>query len=318
MESENNVMKKEKQKLGVFDILKEAITIYVKNLNFIFFTFLTSLPLFCIMVYFETQLQETLIETYYIFVNIPKEDILYGNFGYMLDLMSREYYYLKFIQLGLIYIFPLHVLEFGTAIVTINLASKLSSQQENNDMSLKEMFHKPVDSSKLRGSFHTFVYVVFLTATHQVGLLGIVINYFLFSRHLSFVVFTVICSLLFAMVLKMYLEWISTWNMSLVVSVLEGIYGIDSLVLSVNFSRGCHRNGLFIMLIFFVWRHFLRFSCYYIGGYQQGNGTFIQVGLFCMVVPLKWVVFMIYFHDCKDRYLEKKRDEELGKDVRVP
>ncbi|KAI5419666.1 hypothetical protein KIW84_043726 [Lathyrus oleraceus] len=120
------------------------------------------------------------------------------------------------------------------------------------------------------------------------------------------------------MVLKMYLEWISTWNLSLVVSVLEGIYGIDSLVLSVNFSRGCQRNGLFIMLVFFVWGHFLRFSCYYIGGYEQGNGTFIQVALFCMLIPLKWVVFMIYFHDCKERYLEKKTDEELGKDVRVP
>ncbi|XP_058758688.1 uncharacterized protein LOC131631946 [Vicia villosa] len=297
MESENNDMKKEKQKLGVFDILKEAITIYVKNLNFIFFTFLTSLPLFCIMVYFETQLHKTLIETYYIFVNIPKEDILYGNFGYMLDLMSREYYYLKFIQLGLIYIFPLHVLEFGTAIVTINLASKLSSQQENNDMSLKEMFHKPVDSSKLRGSFHTFVYVVFLTATHQVGLLGILVVCNGFED-------------VFGM--DFYLEHESCSF------CIGGIYGIDSLVLSVNFSRGCHRNGLFIMLIFFVWRHFLRFSCYYIGGYQQGNGTFIQVGLFCMVVPLKWVVFMIYFHDCKEGYLEKKRDEELGKDVRVP
>ncbi|KAL5063186.1 hypothetical protein RYX36_024923 [Vicia faba] len=314
MESENNL--KQKQKLEVFEILKEALTIYVKNLNFIFFTFLTSLPLFCLMVYFEIQLQETLIEIFYIFVNISKEDVLFGYFDSMLDLMSREYYYLMFIQLGLIYIFPLHVLEFVTAIVTINLASKQSLQHENN-MTLKEMFHKPLDSSKLRGSFHTFIYVVFLTATHQVGLLGIVINYFLFSKHLSFVVFTVICSLLFVMVLKMYLEWISTWNMSLVVSVLEGIYGIDSLVLSVNFSRGCHRNGLFIMLIFFAWGHFLRFSCYYIGGYEQGYGTFIQVGLFCMVIPFKWVVFMIYFHDCKDRYLVKKTDEELGKDVRV-
>ncbi|CAI8584754.1 unnamed protein product [Vicia faba] len=59
------------------------------------------------------------------------------------------------------------------------------------------------------------------------------------------------------------------------------------------------------------------FSCYYIGGYEQGYGTFIQVGLFCMVIPFKWVVFMIHYHDCKERYLVKKTDEELGKDVRV-
>ncbi|KAI5419665.1 hypothetical protein KIW84_043726 [Lathyrus oleraceus] len=228
MESENNL--KQKQKLGVFDILKEAITLYVRNLNFIIFTFLTSLPLFCIMVYFEIQLQKTLIEIFYIVVNIPKEDILDGYFGYMLDLMSREYYYLKFIQLGLIYILPLHVLEFGTAIVTINLASKLSSQQENN-MSLKEMFQ----------------------------------------------------------------------NALVVCNGVKDVFGMDFYVEleSCSFSIG-------------------GFSCYYIGGYEQGNGTFIQVALFCMLIPLKWVVFMIYFHDCKERYLEKKTDEELGKDVRVP
>lgn len=303
MESENNL--KKKQKLEVSDILKGAIIIYVKNFNFMIFTFLTSLPLFCIMVYFEIQLQETIVETFHI-VNLKD--------GSMLDFMNNDYY-LKLIQLGLIYIFPLHVLEFGTAIITIDLASKIGSQQEKK-MNLKDMIDKPLDSSKLKGSFLTFIYVVFLTTTHQLGLLWIVINCHFYLKDLSFVVFALICSMLFAKLLKMYLEWSSMWNMSLVISILEGIYGIDALVLSVNFSRGCQRKGLFVMLIFFAWGQFLRFFCYYVGGYEQGNGIFIQVGLFCMVIPLKWVVFMIYFHDCKERYLEKKIDEELGKDVR--
>jgi hypothetical protein len=306
MESESNL--KQKQKLEVYDILKEAIMIYVKNINFIIFTFFISLPLFSIMVYFEIQLQETLVET---FNNIFYEK--YVDYD-ILDRMNNDYY-LKLIQLGLIYIFPIQLLEFGTAIVTIDLASKLSSQQEKK-MTLKDMFEKPINSSKLRGSFLTFIYVVFLTTTHQLGLLWIVINY-LCLKDLSYVIFGVIFSMLFAKVLKMYLEWSSMWNMSFVMSILEGIYGIDALALSVNFSKGCHKKGLFLMLIFFAWGQFLRFFCYYIGGYEQGNGTFIQVGLFCMVIPLKWVVFMIYFNDCKERHLVKKIDEELGKDVRV-
>ncbi|KAL5070258.1 hypothetical protein RYX36_021145, partial [Vicia faba] len=50
---------------------------------------------------------------------------------------NKDCNYLKLIKLGLIYIFPLQILEFGTAIVTIDLASKLNSQQEKK-MTLKE------------------------------------------------------------------------------------------------------------------------------------------------------------------------------------
>lgn len=297
MENENIV--KQKQELEVSDILKEAVMIYVTNLNFIIFTFLISLPLFCITVYFEIQLQETLVETFSIF--------------YILE--NKDYNYLKLVQLGLIYIFPLQIFEFGTAIVTIDLASKLNSQEKK--MTLKGMFEKPLGLAKLRGSFITFIYVVFLTTTHQLGLLWLVINYHICLKHFNFVVFPLICILLFVKLLKMYLEWSSMWNMSIVISILEGIYGLDALALCINFSRRCHRKGLFLVLVFFAWGQLLRFSCYHIGGYEQGNGTFIQVGLLCMVIPLKWVVFMIYFNDYKERYLRKKMDVESGKDVRV-
>ncbi|KAL2618646.1 hypothetical protein AAZX31_08G278700 [Glycine max] len=114
----------------------------------------------------------------------------------------------------------------------------------------------------------------------------------------------------------MYLEWSAMWNMSLVISVLEGIYGVDAFSSSTYFSRGCHRRGLFLMMIFFAWGHLLRLPCYHVGGYEQGNAIFVQVGLFCMVNPLKWVACMIYFHDCKERKLKKKTDEESGIDVK--
>ncbi|KAG5017242.1 hypothetical protein JHK82_022868 [Glycine max] len=124
------------------------------------------------------------------------------------------------------------------------------------------------------------------------------------------------CSVAFAKVLRMYLEWSAMWNMSLVISVLEGIYGVDAFSSSTYFSRGCHRRGLFLMMIFFAWGHLLRLPCYHVGGYEQGNAIFVQVGLFCMVNPLKWVACMIYFHDCKERKLKKKTDEESGIDVK--
>lgn len=317
METESNKgMQKKKQKLEVPDILKEAVMIYFKNLNFIIFTFLTSLPLFCFMVYFEICLQETLVETSKI-VNQPH--IHFSYYGSNPDFIMRRFnkdYFLKLVQLGFLYLVPLYVLELGSAIVTIDLASKLRSEEKK--MTLKEMFQKPFELLNLRGTFITSIYVLFLLTSHEVGLLWIVINYHVFLKDSScYVLFAVICSIVFAKILRMYLEWSAMWNMSLVISILEGICGIDALALSAYFSRGCHKRGLFLMLIFFAWGHFLRLSCLHIGGYEEGNGIVIQVGLFCLVNPLKWVVCMVYFNDCKERTLEKKTDEELGKDVKV-
>ncbi|QCD82262.1 uncharacterized protein LOC114177713 [Vigna unguiculata] len=311
MESENSCST-QKQKLEVSDILSKSVMVYLRNLNFIIFTFLTSLPLFCIMVYFEIYLQEILVETFNIF------NLSYGHLPlYDIDLISRfnKDYFLKLIFVGFIYMVPLYVSEFVSAAVTVDLASKLHSREKK--MTLKEMFETPFDLSRLRASFVTSIYVLFLTTTHQLGLLWIVLNYHVFLKGTSFyVLLAVICSMAFAKVLRMYLEGSAMWNMSLVISVLEGIYGVDALAVSAYFSRGNHRRGLFLMLIFFAWGHLVRLSCYHIGGYEQGNAIFVQVGLSCMVNQLKWVACMIYFHDCKERKLEKKTDEESGKDVK--
>ncbi|KAK4263253.1 hypothetical protein QN277_028690 [Acacia crassicarpa] len=347
MESENKqVMQQEKQKkkLEVFDILKEAFGIFLQNINFFILTFLSSLPLFYFMVYFETSLQETLAETLEIFNGRPdypryyhrsnpnefigrfrKNKILYADPDYPLyyhrsnpdEFIGRlsKNFALKLIHLGLIYLGPLHVLDLCSAIVTIYLASKLRSGEKH--MALKDMFQKFVDMSYLRGTFITSIFVQFLTNCHLLGLLFIVINFFVVLRYISsYGLFAVICCLGFEKLLRMYLEWSAMWNMSIVISVLEGMHGIDALVLSGYFNRGCQRRGLFLMLFFFAWGQFLRIPCLYIGCYKRGNGILVQAGLFCVVNLLKWVACMIYFYDCKERNLKKKvDDEEMGRDI---
>ncbi|KAK2454778.1 hypothetical protein P8452_02131 [Trifolium repens] len=68
------------------------------------------------------------------------------------------------IQLGFIYIVPLHVFEFCSAIVTIDLASKLSSEENNSKlsslMSLKQMFQNSIDFdiSIMKSTFITSLY----------------------------------------------------------------------------------------------------------------------------------------------------------------
>lgn len=49
--------------------------------------------------------------------------------------------------------------------------------------------------------------------------------------------------------------------MSIVISILEGIYGAEALALSAYFIRGNHRHGLILMLVFFLWGVSLRLPC---------------------------------------------------------
>ncbi|GAU19127.1 hypothetical protein TSUD_79500 [Trifolium subterraneum] len=81
-----------------------------------------------------------------------------------------------------------------------------------------------------------------------------------------------------------YLEWSAIWDMSIVISVLDGIYGIGAL----------------------------RVSYYFISG---GSGIFVQIGVLIVVNTLKWVACVIYFNDCEERKMEKKIDDvEMGED----
>ncbi|PQM40963.1 hypothetical protein Pyn_14294 [Prunus yedoensis var. nudiflora] len=61
MEMESNLMMKN-QKLEAFDILRKALVISARNTNFFIFTILTSLPLFCFLVYYESVLQKFLVQ----------------------------------------------------------------------------------------------------------------------------------------------------------------------------------------------------------------------------------------------------------------
>ena len=113
------------------------------------------------------------------------------------------------------------------------------------------------------------------------------------------------------------MEWNAIWNMAVVISVLEEKQGIIALGVSAYVGSGCRLRGLFLMLIFSVWRLALRLSYLYVGWSEGGNGIAVaaQVSLVCLGNVLKWVTFMVYFYDCKKRLLEKKVDVEKGSAV---
>ncbi|RVX10529.1 hypothetical protein CK203_016960 [Vitis vinifera] len=81
-----------------------------------------------------------------------------------------------------------------------------------------------------------------------------------------------------------YLDWSVEWNMSIVLSILKEPYGAEALQLACLQAR-CN---------------------------VRGSGILIQVMLLCMGNVVKWMVFMVYFHNCKKRILRKAIAGEVG------
>ncbi|KAE8023413.1 hypothetical protein FH972_009107 [Carpinus fangiana] len=309
------------QKVGAFDIIKQASTIFSKNFNFIIFIFLTSLPLFFFMVYYEIFLQTTLVNA----SNILKKRsdsysyyrlIVTESISPAIPQKSTKDVLPEFVQLGLLYLVPRHLLELCTIIVTVDLASKIHA--EERVITLKEMMDRPIYGAKVRGTFVTSLCVLFLSTCTLSGSIWLATTYFAYWRRSTFSVFFLgFYGPIFVALLTKHLEWSAVWNMSIIISVLEGTYGIEALLHSAYFSGGSEWRGLLLMLVFFVWGQGLRLASLYFGWYEGGMGIVAQVGLLLLGNVLKWVVCMLYFYDCKKRTLEKKVDVELGRAIKV-
>ena len=334
---DENICDKRNQKLEVFDVLRAALAISFKNFNFIIFIFLTSLPFFCFMFYYEIFLQRTLVETSNFVDKHPR--YFYNNeIRYIPDYSNEEIMSLlqitkdlsqKLFHLGFLYLVPLHLVEFCSVILVVDLASKIYVEERPLTLKeMKEMMHKLYYGARLRGTFITAIYIFFvstciligliwlITNSFQLGLMWLIFDYRFIIRDSAIdVFFSVFYGIAFAALLTKYLEWSAMWNMSIVISVLEGIYGGDAFALSAYFSKGSEGRGLLLMLVFFVWGLGLRLPCLYFGCYEGGRGIVAQISLFCLGNVLKWVVCMVYFYDCKKRILEKKVDEEVGRDI---
>ncbi|XP_059448227.1 uncharacterized protein LOC132179507 [Corylus avellana] len=303
-------------KVGAFDIIKQASTIFSKNFNFIIFIFLISLPLFFFMVYYEIFLQRTLVDASNI-LNNPSDYYYYYDWSISPSMPEKSTFLHQLVQLGLLYLVPRHLLELCTIIATVDLASKIHA--EERVITLKEMIDRPIYGAKARGTFVTSLCVLFLSTCTLSGLIWLVTTYYAVWRQSIFAVFfLVFYGPIFVALLTKYLEWSAVWNMSIIISVLEeGTYGIEALLHSAYFSRGSKRRGLLLMLVFFVWGQGLRLASLYFGCYEEGRGIVVQVGLLWLGNVLKWVVCIPYFYDCKKRAFEKKVDVEHGGPIKA-
>lgn len=303
--------------VGGLDILRKALLVVGSNIiNFITVTVITSFPMFCILVYFEFLLQKFLDDAMETLK--PSSQYRYYYRSEMFDVAAKlkEDILYQFIHLGFLYLVPLRLLELVTAHVTVDLASKVYREylDPTSVMSLKDMMQKPLSLARLRGTFTTCVYVTLLSSSTLLGLAWLVTMYVVILRNtMYYPTFALLCGASFVALLGLHLALSAEWNMSVVISVSEGVYGPAALALSSFFSVGSHRRGLVLMLVFFVWGMVLRLPCLYIGCYKGGGYGIValQICFLCLGNALKWVVCLVYFQDCQNkRILENNFDRE--------
>ena len=319
MENNQIIMK---EKLGLFGILKETLAIVHKNPSFIILTFLISLPLFCSLLAHEIFFQQTIIET----TKCQSQDSIRVKCSLSTNGTSSCVYKMigpldtlkeiteklagRYLVLGLSYLGIVHLLDLFCTIVIVNSASVIYARE--NRINVKEMWDRTIKGVSLKGPFITSIYALLMSSLSLLGLVSLATNFSVISNAS---LFTVFFGLLCIPWLAKHMEWNAIWNMGVVLSVLEEKQGVIALGVSAYISRGCRRRGLFLMLIFFVWRLALRLSCLYVGWSEGGSGigvTAAHVSLVCFGNVVKWVAFMVYFYDCKKRFLEKKVDVEQG------
>lgn len=315
MEMGSNVILKN-QKLGVSDILRKALIIAAGNINFFVFIVVTSLPLFCFLVYYQPFQQKVQVEISEILKEPASvyffEDFIfswsYHEFPIKITPEWNKGFPGELIQLALLYLVPLHLLELGTALMIADLASKI--YKEERQMSLKEMVqNQPFDKTRLKAAFITSVYVLVLsTCTELLGFIWSAASYyFVFRYFMHDVLLSFWCLVACVALLTIYLAWNAIWNMSIVISILEGIHGTKAFGLATYLSFGNEWPGFLLMLIFFAWGVSLRLPCLYFGCKERGNAMYVaEISFLCFGNVFKWVVFMIYFYDCKNQVLEKR------------
>ena len=146
-----------KERLGFFEIIKESLKIPFKNPNFILFTFLTSLPLFCFLVLYEIILQHILIETIKILQETDDPFRIFGDdylrvrdIGDLLEEVSP-----KVLLLGFLYLGVLHCLDLFNTIATVDVGSIIYAGE--NSITLKEMFFRPFKETRFKGPLITSI-----------------------------------------------------------------------------------------------------------------------------------------------------------------
>ncbi|XP_010551562.1 PREDICTED: uncharacterized protein LOC104822136 [Tarenaya hassleriana] len=257
-------------------------------------------------------------------------------------------------QTCLLYLFPYQFLNLFTTTTVVAASSAVYTSDEPMGLPILARRSVEICRNRLRGCLITSLYVLLFSTSVLFGFIFTATNYyywaFLFGQYdysyvlidlhgeesyhynwpygqgdltklLLHISVVLLHGAAFVVLSAKLSKWSAGWNMGLVVSVLEvgseeeAVYGSDALSLSACYGRGHERQGLWLMLVFFVNALVLRLPCFYSDCSASRTGVYYTcayAGLICAGNAFKWVACVLFYHESRTRALKKKADLEVG------
>ncbi|KAF8011463.1 hypothetical protein BT93_J1926 [Corymbia citriodora subsp. variegata] len=312
-----------KDRLGFVGILREALRIPAASPRFLILAFLSSFPLFCSLLLNEFLLQQTFLNAARLAFDGTSEFSTGRDSGgfricYVLGPTSVLKRWVGEASRGLVLMSALYLvvgnpLDLLNSMVVVHNASAVYTGEDLPNP--RQFFARPLKRIGFRGPLVTSMYSLVLSCLTLLVIVSFASSN-LCGLSSPFGPATFASLLVLAASFAKFMEWSVIWNTGIVISIVEEKHGDSALAVAANLSRGNRRKGLALMLVFFVCRLALRSSCLYFVWHGEGSGLVVTVALVCLMClgnVVKWSVFMVYYCDCKQRFLKRKADVEEGK-----
>ncbi|XP_050374871.1 uncharacterized protein LOC126792503 [Argentina anserina] len=276
---EHSRAEKKPRFLGIFGIIRAAVQIPFINPSFIAFTFITSLPMFCILILPKLSFVPSEIRDAFVQLEQPNS---HSNMLMSVPLVNLS-----------------ALTTFLATVTVIDCASTIYKGGAGRSIGLRDL----LGNSIIRKRWHSCIFAYIIMSWFSKLSLDAVLLYgksgpFSSLRNEWAPPLHFLTLLGISFVRDECSAW---WQLALVVSVLEEdkLY-FDDLLASSELRKGNRIKGFALMLLYFGWRCLVmelkrwRFT-------MGVAYDFVDSGLFCLGTIMNWVACTVYYHDCKNR-----------------
>lgn len=191
-----------------------------------------------------------------------------------------------------------------TAVSTIYSASRIYTARRSSK-GLQDLLQNFITKAKWNGPFITFIMDVPLVQ-HFFGWCSL----FSYSSPLfssGNMLFLVLHGAVYFMTLCKWLEYCALSNIAVVISILVDKRRSEAFSSSSKLIKGRRIRGLFFMLVYTVWRLSLGLPPLFESwNFRTGISCAVpDSSILCVRKVMNWVVFVVYYHDCKNRQGQK-------------
>ncbi|KAF8040498.1 hypothetical protein BT93_B2659 [Corymbia citriodora subsp. variegata] len=288
-------------------MIKLAVRLAYRNPTFVVSSALASLPLFLVMLTHELAILR-------IFTDASSQLKLVSPYSSQrLHIASGliQETFVMVLRASLLYSVPALLLNLLTAVTTVHSSSTILA--EGRSACLRDMLKNSIAKTRWKWPLITSTLVSFFSLISWVCIVSLaaVGGFFAPGKTL----YLSICGLILVVAMAKWLEYRAVWDVAIVLSISEDKNVFEALSMASSITKGSRTRGCVLMLLNFAWCFGLGALGFYARGSFSAKSTLVaaaETWLVCAGKVLKWVVCVVYCHDCKRRCSRDKVDLEGG------